>query len=383
MTLSEIHSDEALRRREFPVVQTKVFLGHAGVCPLPRRVADAINRCAAASTTGDQESLFFPAAISRSRELAARLLQCESDEIALVGPTSLALSMVAAGLHFEPGDNLLVYFDDYPSNVYPWMALAEQGVEIRRIRTNELGLITLENVLAQVDSRTRFVSLASCHFIAGLRIDLDAIGQALHERGILFCVDGIQTLGAFPTSIRHVDFLAADAHKWMLGPCAAGILYVSREAQERLKPVMLGWHNVRCPDFVAQDTLVLRGGAQRYEAGTHNLLGIVGLNAAMDLLLKIGVGDIGGELLRKRELLVAGLQAKGLDVLHAGAVEDQASGILSFRKENCDMAGLHARLVQNSVVTALRVDRQGRQFIRASPHFYNTDDELDRFLSVL
>lgn len=383
MTLSEIHSDEALRQREFPVVQTKVFLGHAGVCPLPQRVADAINQCAVASTTADQESLFFPAAISRSRELAAQLLECELDEIALVGPTSLALSMVAAGLQFKPGDNLIVYFDDYPSNVYPWMALAEQGVEIRRIRTSQLGLITLDDVLAQVDARTRLVALASCHFIAGLRIDIDAIGQALHERDILFCVDGIQTMGVFPTSVRHVDFLAADAHKWLLGPCAAGILYVSRTAQERLKPVMLGWHNVRCPDFVAQDTLVLRSGAQRYEAGTHNLLGIVGLNAAMGLLLEVGVSAIGGELLRQRGLLLAGLRSRGFDVLHSGAGKDQASGILSFRRENTDMARLHAHLAGNAVVTALRVDRQGRRFIRVSPHFYNSDEELHRFMSFL
>jgi cysteine desulfurase/selenocysteine lyase len=383
VTLSEIHSDEALRQREFPVVQTKVFLGHAGVCPLPHRVADAIDQCAMACTTGDQESLFFPSAISRSRELAARLLDCESDEIALVGPTSLALSMVAAGLHFEPGDNLLLYFDDYPSNVYPWMALADQGVEIRRIHTSDLGLVTLDDVLAQVDSRTRFVSLASCHFIAGLRIDIDGIGEALHQRDILFCVDGIQTLGVFPTSVRHVDFLAADAHKWLLGPCAAGILYVSREAQEQLRPVMLGWHNVRCPDFVAQDTLVMRSGAQRYEAGTHNLLGIVGLNAAMELLLEVGLGAISGELLRKRELLVAGLRSRGFDVLHSAAGKEQASGILSFRRENFDMVRLHAHLAQNAVVAALRIDRQGRKFIRVSPHFYNSDEELDRFIGLL
>jgi selenocysteine lyase/cysteine desulfurase len=383
VTLSQLQSDEALRRREFPVVQTKVFLGHAGVCPLPRRVSEAISHCATASTTGDQEALFFPAAISRCRELAAQLLQCDTAEIALVGPTSLALSMVAAGLPFEPGENMVVYFDDYPSNVYPWMALAERGVEIRRVPAAELGEITLDAVMACVDSKTRLVALASCHFIGGLRIDIDAIGRALHDLGILFCVDGIQTLGVFPTSVRHVDFLAADAHKWMLGPCAAGILYVSHQAQEQLKPVMLGWHNIRCPDFVAQDTLVLRGGAQRYEAGTHNLIGIVGLNAALGLLLEVGVEHIGREVLRKRAHLVHALLAKGWDVLHAQAGNDRASGIVSFRREDQDPTQLQARLSEHGVVAAARADRRGRRFIRVSPHFYNSDQELHRFLELV
>lgn len=383
MTIPEILSNETLRRREFPVVESKVFLSHAAVCPLPRRVAEAISQCAEASTTGDQESLFFPGAITRSRELAAQLLQCESDEIALVGPTSLALSLVAGGLKFQAGDNVLVYFDDYPSNVYPWMALAEQGVEVRRIHTRELGDIAVDDVLALVDNRTRLVALASCHFIAGARIDIDAIGKALHERDVLFCVDGIQTLGAFPTSVRHVDFLAADAHKWMLGPCAAGILFVSRKAQEQLKPTSLGWHNVRCPDFVAQEELVLRHGALRYEAGTHNLVGIVGMNAALELLLEVGVSLVGDELLRKRALLVESLADRSWDVLHADVDSTKASGIVSFRREGHDMTSLHARLVENGVLTTLRVDRQGRRFIRLSPHFYNTDQELMRVVELV
>jgi len=383
VTLSDLHRNEAVRQREFPVVQSKVFLSHAAVCPLPRRVAEAIHQCADASTTGDQESLFFPAAITRARELAARLLGCEPDEIALVGPTSLGLSLVAAGLRLRPGDNVLIYPDDYPSNVYPWMALAEQGVEIRPIRTKELGLIEVDDVLARTDGRTRLVALASCHFIAGLRIDIDEIGQALHARDVLFCVDGIQTAGAFPTSVRHVDFLAADAHKWLLGPCAAGLLFVGRAVQERLKPVVYGWHNVRCPDFVAQESLVFRRGAARYEAGTHNLLGVVGLNAALELLLEVGIEEIARDLLAKRELLVAGLLERGCEVLHAGAESHAASGIVSFQKPGQNMAEWHSRLQEKDVVTSLRVDRQGRQFIRLAPHFYNSTAELNRLLSLI
>jgi selenocysteine lyase/cysteine desulfurase len=290
---------------------------------------------------------------------------------------------VAAGLEFQPGDNVIHYFDDYPSNVYPWMRLAEQGVEVRRVEPAALGWITLEDVLRVVDERTRFVSLASCHFIAGIRLNVDKIGRALRERGILFCVDGIQTLGAFETCVEHVDFLAADAHKWMLGPCSAGVLYVRREVQERLKPVMVGWHNVLCPDFVARDEMVFRRGAARYEAGTHNLMGLVGMNAALELLLEVGIANIAAELLRKRQVLISGLRGRSCEVLYGDAPDSCASGIVSFQRRGEDMTALHARLKEQRILTSLRMDRQGRAFIRLSPHFYTSDAELARLLDAL
>ena len=165
----------------------------------------------------------MPANLLRdTRQLAADLLGAELREIALVGPTSLGLSFIAHGIDWRAGDNLIVHGDDYPSNVYPWMALAERGVELKRLEPSEPGRIEPEDVFALVDSRTRMAALASCHYVSGYRIDLDAIGRELRSRGVLFCVDGIQTMGAFPTRVEHVDFLAADAHKWMLGPCSSG-----------------------------------------------------------------------------------------------------------------------------------------------------------------
>ena len=134
MTLAEILSDEELRQREFPVARDKIFLAHAGVCPLPRRVAGAMAECAQQSALGDQEA-FVMHRLDDARQLGAQLLNCQPDEIALVGPTSLALSFVAAGLKFRRGDNILIYHDDYPSNVYPWMALAAKGVEVRLLNT--------------------------------------------------------------------------------------------------------------------------------------------------------------------------------------------------------------------------------------------------------
>jgi selenocysteine lyase/cysteine desulfurase len=239
------------------------------------------------------------------------------------------------------------------------------------------------DVLGQVDESTRLVALASCHFIAGYRIKMDEIGASLRQRGILFCVDGIQTVGAFPMAAANVDFLAADAHKWMLGPCAAGILYVRKALQERLQPVAFGWNNVRCPEFVAQEQLSLRSGAARYEVGSHNLLGLVGLNAAIELLLEIGVENIAQDLLRKRAWLVPALQEKGFAVLHADASPENCGGIISFHKPGADLPALHRRLEEAQIIASLRADRAGQKYIRLSPHFYNTDAELHRLLELL
>ena len=383
MTLTDVLANEELRHHEFPVTRERIFLAHGGDCPLPRRVAEAIANYARDSSTGDQEKCVYPMVLDEGRKLASQLLNSQPEEVAFVGPTSLALSFIASGLKVRKSANILIYFDDYPSNVYPWMALAEQRVEVRLMNTRGLGVIRLKDVIGQVDENTAMVALASCHFISGYRIDYQSIGQALRERNILFCLDAIQTLGAFPTTVEHVDYLAADAHKWLLGPCGAGLLFVRRDQQEKLTPPIYGWNNVRCPNYVAQEQIVFRRGSQKYEAGTHNLLGIVGLVASMKLILEIGVDNIARELLRKRAWLVPALQAKGCAVLHPESPDETASGIVSFSRPGQDLAALHQKLLDANIITSLRGDRAGQKYIRLSPHFYNTDAELQRVIELL
>jgi len=382
MTLNEILTDEALRLNEFPVAREKVFLAHAGVCPLPRRVAEAVAECAHAGTLDGQEA-FMLHRLDDAKKLSAQLLNCQAEEIALVGPTSLALSFIAAGLNFRKGDNILIYHDDYPSNVYPWLALAAQGVQVRLLNTRGLGAVRPVDVMGQVDENTRLVALASCHFISGYRLEHAAIGKFLRERGILFCLDGIQTAGAFPTTVEYVDFLAADAHKWLLGPCAAGILYVRRELQEKLNPPIYGWHNVKSPNFVAQEKIEFRDDARKFEAGTHNLLGLTGLIAALEFIREIGVENIAAELARKRAWFVPALRAKGFDVLNPEPKPENASGITSIFQPGKDLAPLHKKLADAGITASLRADRKGQNYLRFSPHFYNTDAELQRAVELL
>jgi selenocysteine lyase/cysteine desulfurase len=383
MTVSEILSNEALRRHEFPVAGGKIFLAHAGVSPLPRRVAEAMRDYATLCTHEDQWTVMAESRIRHTRELAARLIGAEAEEIAFAAPTALALSMAAAGLPWRKGDNILIYFDDYPANVYPWTALAEKGVQVRLMNVRELGKIRPVDVMGQVDEQTRLVALATNHFLAGFRPDLDAIGQYLHDRNILFGLDAIQTLGAFPLSVRYVDFLAAGAQKWLLGPCGAGIFYVRKSLQDKLRPIALGSGNVRSPNFVAQEKMVFTPDARRYESGTGNLIGLAGLEAALELLLEAGVENIAAELLRKRAWLVPALQAKGWNVLQGDAPPVHASGIITLHRADADLPALSRKLRAAGIEVSFREDRGGRQYIRLSPHFYNTDEELRRTLDIL
>lgn len=383
MTLEQVQSDEELRHREFPVTRDKIYLAHAAVCAFPRRVQEAISTYSLGASSTQQEAVNASGWLVETRRLAARFLGVKMEELAFIGPTSNALSFIAAGLTFKRTQHILIYGDDYPSNVYPWMNLADRGVEVRFLNIRELGLVRARDVLGQVDENTRLVALSSCHYLSGFRLELDTVGKFLRSREILFCVDAIQTLGAFETPLQFVDFAAADAHKWLLGPCAAGLMYVRREVQDQLRPATQGWHNIRTPDFVPQEQIEYKPDARRYEAGSHNLLGLVGLRAGLELLGEIGIEAVGRDLLRKRMWFVPKLELRGYNVLQSKAGPVNASGIITFHKPDSDMAALHARLEEQNVITSLRSDRSGQRYIRLSPHFYNTDAELHQLLSLL
>ena len=374
-SIPELLRDETLRRREFPVCDGKVFLAHAGVCPLPRRVVDAMKQYMEACAHDHQENVLPDEVVGETRSLAARLIEAGEGEIAFVGSTSMGLAMVAAGLPWERGDNVVCYRDDYPANVYPWMDLSRRGVETRFVEATPLGNVTVEDVERVVDKRTRLVSLASVHFQTGWRLDVDRMGRFLRERGILFCLDGIQSFGALRTSMKFVDFAAADAHKWLLGPLGTAIFYVRREHFERFHPPLVGWNSASSPNFIAQESLAFKRDARRYEPGSLNLVGIVGLRAALQMILECGIEPIEARVLALAERAIACGAKAGFTVL--GAAEGKGlSGIVSLLAKGQDVAKLHAKLEAAQVVTSLRYCRDGKQCLRLSPHFYNREEEI-------
>ncbi len=379
-------TDETVRRREFPVCAEKVFLAHAAVCAIPRVAAQAEADFAWGMTTFRRSYDEILRDLRRTREAAARFLPgALPEEIALLGPTSLGLSQVAGGLPWRAGDEVIYYGDDYPANVYPWTNLAEtRGVVPVALQPLRPGEITPELVSAALTPRTRLVALASASFLAGYRPDVDAIGARLRARGVLFCVDAIQTMGAFPIPVANVDFLAADAHKWLLGPLAAGVLYVKREHFARLRPILFGT-NARAPDFVPLEggRIELPDDARRYESGVLNCGPLAGMRAAMDLLLAVGPERVAARIAGHVARLAGNLGELGFEFL--GPTEGpNASGILTASHPHVpDGRELVKALEAERSSASPRRDRSGRWHVRFSPHFYNVDAELDHAVAVV
>lgn len=377
-----LYPDESARRAAFPVCHEKVFLAHAAVCVLPRCVADAMHRYIELGALSHQEDAHTWRDVNITRVLGAKLLGCGSDEIALLGPTSVGLSLFANGLDWQPGDEVVCHADDYPANVYPWLDLQRRGVTVHLLKPERPGEITPQLIESVLTPRTKLVALASAHYFTGYRPDLTTIGQLLHARGILFSVDAIQTLGAFPIDTTHVDFLSADAHKWLLGPCAIGLVMVKRERFEQLRPTLLGSWNVYSPGFLAQSEIQFVPTAQRYEPGALNFPGIYAMKAGLELLLEVGIDRIAERLLELKAALLARIEPLGFTVL--GPREgDAAHAITTVRREGTDHKALHEKLLAAGIVSSLRADREGRDWLRFSPHFYNTEAEFDRVAEAL
>lgn len=372
---------ESERQEQFPICRSKIFLAHAGVTTLPTCVAESMTAYLRHCAESAQEDPGVWDIVAETRALCAELIDADADEIALLGPTSLGLSLVANGLDWQPGDEIVCHRDDYPANVYPWIDLRRLGVTVRYLEPTVPGDISVEMVSAALTPRTRLVALASAHYLSGTRIDIDAIGRMLRARGVLFCVDAIQTLGAYPLSVEHVDFLSADAHKWLLGPCAIGIVYVRREHFQKLRPSLLGAWNVHSPRFLAQDSIEFVPTAQRYEPGVLNFPGVYGLNAALKLILSQGLSAIQSRLQTLKTLLLFRLDDLGFRLY--GVRGPLAHAITTFDHPNRPASVLYEALNAANVVSSLRHDRSGNPYLRFSPHFYNTEREILRACEAL
>jgi len=380
--LQDLTENEEKRRAAFPICRNKIFMAHAAVTALPRVVADAIIRFTEESAANFENFTALLKSIQEARTSAANLIGSSPEEIALIGPTSLGLSLFANGINWRDGDEVICYLDDYPANVYPWLNLRSRGVTVRLLHPVETGELTPELVRDALTTKTRLVALASANFVSGYRIDLDGIGKLLREKDVLFSVDAIQTLGAFPTTVGYVDFLSADAHKWMLGPLAIGIVYVRKECFDLCRPTLLGSWNVKAPGFVAQEEIEFHPTAQRYEPGAMNVMGIFGMKAAIDLLLAIGIPRVAARILTITSRLAYGLQEMGFTPLGPTS-GPSGSGIVTVSRPGTDMEALFERLTAANIVCSSRQDRQGSHYIRFSPHFYNTEAEVDQVLKVI
>lgn len=363
--------------REFPVRRNLVYFNHAAVSPLPRRVADAIT--AHVENTRERGAADWRrwfGGIEKTREAAARFIGARTSETGFVPSTSWGLNLVAHAVDWKPGDNVVGDDMEFPSNAYPWIALAARGVEHRRAK-NRGGRVELADLAALVDDRTRAIAISWVAFHNGWVFPLAEVGRFCRERGILFVVDAIQGLGALPMDVHEssIDVLVADGHKWLLGAEACAIFFVSESSRERVPPPFSGWWNIRADGSYLDYELEFFESGRRYEAGSLPTGSVLGLAAALDLLTEIGPANVRDRILEVVRALAAGLSARGWRVT---TPEPYASGILAAAPPEEDAKEAAKRLEAAGIIVS---PREGA--VRFSPHAYNDLDEVGRILGAV
>ena len=366
-------------RRQMPVASGRAYLDHAAVAPLTGPAREAITTWLEdATVNGD---VFYPRwkeGIEDLRRLAAGMIGATPEEIALVGNTTAGINLVAEGFPWQPGDNVVLPDNEFPSNQYPWMNLASRGVEARRVPMAG-GRIDLERLAAACDRRTRIVALSWVSYSSGWRSDLDEAAEMAHRHGALLLVDAIQGLGVFPLDVRRtpIDFLASDGHKWLLGPEGAGVFFIRREHLGLLRPTGVGWHSVAHSHDFNHVALAFRDTAARFEGGSWNMAGMLGLRASLALLCGLGFEAIAGRVLEITDLACQRLSQGGAEI-HSDRTPAHASGIVSFSLPGRDPEALRRRCLEQGAVLSCRAGR-----LRISPHAYNNAADIDRLMAAL
>lgn len=367
-------------RSLIPLSSHYIHMNHAGVSPMSRRAAAAVEQVVEASLNRPYRDHWAQDEADRVRGLVGRLINCSSDSVALTRSTAHGISLLAQGLDWKRGDNVVGAHGEYPANIYPWMALASRGVELRQAEPVE-GRISPELVLALVDDRTRVVTLSHVQFWNGLRVDIETIGDECRKRGIVFAVDVMQSAGALCIDTGHmpIDFCAAGAGKWLMGPPGIGFCFCVPELIERLEPAIVGVCSVVGFDRYFEYDLTLAPSARRFEESVVSLLDTAAFGAALELLLEVGPGAIERRVLDLSARLAEGLEARGCEIVEPWPrARAESSGIVSFRKR-----GAGPQEVLRDLTAAHVIARTHRDFVRLSPHFYNTEEEVDRVLEVL
>jgi len=362
-------------RDEFPVTQNLIYLNHAAVAPLPRRSALAMQ--ALAQEAADFGTLHYDRWLDTYeavRVAAARLIGANRNEIALMKNTSEGISTVARGLAWHPGDRIVAFREEFPSNYYPWLRLESHRCSV--------DWLSVKDPLEKIEiacTGAKLLAISFVQYLGGFRANLNAIGEICRRRHCFFFVDAIQGLGAFPLNVEtaHIDALAADGHKWLLGPEGCGILYVRKSRQDSIFPEEFGWTTVAGYNDYASRDMALRQDAGRYECGTLNTIGCYGLRASLELLLEIGTDRISAAAQELADQLAIGAMNKGYQLLGERTPETGA-GIIAVQKPGTDSRKVVHDLKQRGIIAAAR---QG--WVRLSPHFYISPEDVKRVIEAL
>ena len=366
-------------RDEFPICQEWTYLNHASMSPIPRCCADAI--AAAADTFAVAGPTGLPALgpqVDKARVHAARLMGVDAHDVAFVLNTTSGVSIVANGLDWRPGDNVVAADIEYPANVYPWMAQRRRGVGIKWVKSSN-GRLNVDDYAAAIDSRTRVLSVSTVEFTTGFRNNIAALGELCRERGVLLVVDCIQSLGALVTEAEawNVDVMTCGGHKWLLSMMGAGLLYCRPEALEQIGTPNAGADSMANVEPYLEYDFTPKPNAQRFESGCQNIGGILALSASMALLNELGPANIQAHIRSLTGRACDGLKAKGYRV-YSSREEGEWSNIVAFESGERDGAQIVDTLKEQKIIISLR---EGS--LRISPHCYNTEDDIGRCIAAL
>ena len=361
-------------RELFPVTRHSVFLNNAAESPLNTRVRRRLEEYLTIISEAPQDK---PSIRHSVRSRLAGLLGGSADEYALVTSTGVGVGIVAAGLDWRHGDNVVVPMDEHWNNTFPWLALRQKGIDVRLVPLDSDNRVNPERVAAMTDRRTRVVATAAVRFNSGFRSDLKRLSTIAHDCGALFLVDGIQATGVVPINVDDdgIDILACAGFKWLLGMPGTGFLYVRESAQDAIAPVLPGM-------FAAEDhmsELHYLPNARRYETGSIAYSLFHAWTAGLDLLQEIGVHEIHQRVLRLTDRLISGLRREHMDLLTPVDNRGERSALLLFSAgSEDDNKILYERLRAQNIIITLRGNA-----CRVSPSFFNTEEEIDMFLNAL
>lgn len=357
----------------------RIFLNHAGTSPFPRCVVEAIRRYLVWNQTltpDDWKQILGK--YNDARRAIARMLRVEPDTIALSRNTTEGINWVANGIDWKKGDRVVTVNKEYPANIYPWRRLQERGVDLHLIEPVE-ERVPLEVIEKALTSNVRLLTLSFVEFSSGFRFDLEAVGRLCKEKEVLFHVDLIQGMGVFPIDLKRwrVDFASGGGQKWLLGPQGSGFFYCPVENLDRIQVSCVGATSVKHWLPYTEYDFTLADGAKRFEYGTPSMPSIIGMGAAVDMLLEAGMEYVRDRVRLVTDTLIDGATRKGFRC-HSPRGETEWSGIVMLSHPTDSPHSIVHRLQANHIEA---VEREG--LIRFSPHFYQTEDEMKRVVDAL
>jgi selenocysteine lyase/cysteine desulfurase len=366
-------------RQQFPITQHYNFLNHAAIAPLSKPAADALRGYADEVSAHAYLDGTFYRSTEQTRHAAAQLINADPSEITFIKNTSEGINYVANGVQWATGDNVVINAMEFPANVYPWLHLEQRGVQVKTVKEED-GRIPFDRLTAAIDRRTRVLAISAVQWGNGFRTDLVRLGEVCKEKGVLLVVDAIQALGLHPLDVEkmNIDFLAADGHKWLCAPEGAGIFYCRQELIEHLRPTEPGYLCMRHSYNDPKREIDLHHDARRFDSGVYNISGIAALGASIKLLQEIGIANIQVRVKELTDRLADGVQSKGWSV-QSPRTPSEWSGIVLFGSQKHDVVALKRHLREEfRIIVAHRMGG-----LRASPHVYNSEDEIDQLVDAL